>query len=121
MSTSTFERKIILELFKNQSWLDIYKLHEKFLFSPQQLAFSLEKLRKLNTIEINNTLVRLSVSGREWVLDNRSEIFLNINRNWSKSNFIKDKKLPVNEPYLPRLSSVEQSFFRSLVDEEFLR
>ncbi|MGO4909968.1 hypothetical protein ACEN2J_16725 [Pseudorhodobacter sp. W20_MBD10_FR17] len=112
MSVSSFEREIILELFKCQNWFDLYSMHERLRLSPAQVAYTVSKLSANGSIEVDGTKARLTEQGRLWVLKNRRALFLDVKRPWADSKFVSEQGFEAGQPYLPRLKSIDRTYFR---------
>lgn len=108
------EREILRKAFSKREWVDLYPLHEKTLISPGQLYAATSKFGQLGLLELNGIYVRLTDSGRRWVMTHRHSIFYDSNsRPWAapSSKWVKEPH-PATAPYLPALGRIERSFFR---------
>jgi hypothetical protein len=111
---NSVDRVLLRAAFSTPEGIDVYSLHERYLFSPAQIVVSLEKLRALTWIEIDGLNCKLTELGRQEVLRNRRAIFAtNVARLWAKSRFITE--VPTQSPttpYIPKLRTLDLKFFK---------
>ena len=113
MSTS-YEREVILSLFQAPGWFDLFELHERLLLSPAQIASVLMFLTGEGYCKVEGTKAKLTESGTIWVLRNRKKIFMVSDRKWTSTESTVSERRTPGDPYMPRLRSVDEDFFRKL-------
>lgn len=82
---SSIDRELLSEIINSETGeLNLYRLHEKFRLSPGQILSSVLKFKERNILEmIDEMNVRLTDTGRGWLIDNRRSLFLQErNRYW---------------------------------------
>ncbi|WP_288942979.1 hypothetical protein [uncultured Roseovarius sp.] len=110
----SYEREVILALFRTNDWFDLYELHDQLRLSPAQIASSVKMMGECGFCETEGLKARMTLKGMKWVLKNRKRIFLHKNRTWASSKFVKETDRDVGEPYMPRLKSIDTKFFLNL-------
>ena len=75
MALNSAERELLLELFRNRDGIDVYRLHQRYMLSPGQLAEALAAFGERGLVEYLNRRARLTDKGREWLLAGRKEMF----------------------------------------------
>lgn len=112
VSLNTHDREIIRKLFSSKDDINLFEIHAEKKLSPGQIAATLNWMEQAELIEIDGLRVRLSRQGRDWILRNRRAIFMNITRSWAKPTKCLPEALNFRVPYMPKLSSIDQNFFR---------
>lgn len=110
---------IMREVFSKSS-VSIYFLHEKYLFSPGQLARSIDKLISLNVINLTKEDINITDYGIKWILSNRNRLFLSEKNQYWKSvpEYMKCEQLDVNNIYKPNRSLLDYNFFSKIIDKQ---
>lgn len=93
MYFSSADKKILMDLFKEQSSRQLYYFYEKYNFSPAQLSRFVRTYQKIGVISVQEDFIELTEFGRKWILTNRRRIFLqtreklwrNIPSEWQKN------------------------------------
>ncbi|WP_417463223.1 hypothetical protein [Kordiimonas sp.] len=109
-------REIISLLYSNADWVDLYLLHEEKKLSPGQVAETLLLLQSEGNCDFNGVSAKLTTKGRQWVYENRKEIFFNVARSWARKTSSSEVAIAPNEPYMPDLARLDINFFRNLID-----
>ena len=111
MALQTYERELILRLFRSGGWYDLYQLHEELLLSPAQVSSAISKLKDMELVQLDGLSAKLTDAGLNWVMKNRKSLFMSVDRKWSRSEARTEPSVAVGEPYLPRLKSISTDFF----------
>lgn len=116
MGYTSSDREVIRFLFSVDEWVDLYALHEDFRLSPAQILDIIERMVKAGLAEVSGTFAKLTLSGRNWVIDARGQIFFGTNREtWrTDGREINEPRLGLGAPYLPDLSLIDRAFFIKL-------
>lgn len=111
---NSVDRVLLRAAFGAPEGIDVYSLHERYLFSPAQIVISLEKLGAVAWIEIDGLICNLTNLGRQEVLRNRRTIFANnVARHWAESRFIAQHPTQSpTTPYIPKLRTLDLKFFK---------
>jgi hypothetical protein len=112
---NSVDRVILRATFGAPDGIDVYSLHERYLFSPAQIVISLEKMRAVAWLDVDGLHCKLTKFGREQVLRNRRAIFASVvSRHWAKSAFIMETaSQQMATPYLPKIARVDLKFFKT--------
>jgi hypothetical protein len=111
---ASFEIEIIRALFRSDTWVDSFILHEKYMLSPGQLAHAVRKLLALEIVEMNGLSLRLNDKGRKWVFANRRALFMRGDRRFwaTRQDRGPGSSLSPWVPYMPKLNALRPDFFR---------
>lgn len=114
MSVPSYEREVYQRLFSHDGWLDLFELHTRWSLSPGQLSSAIEKLLEERMVEVKGTNAKLTERGRVWIVKNRREIFMDVERKWDVPKAVSEHRIAAGEPYLPRIRSLSMDFFEKL-------
>ncbi len=76
MYFSSADKKILMDLFKEQSSRQLYYFYEKYNFSPAQLSRFVRTYQEIGVILVQDDCIELTEFGKKWMLKNRKDIFL---------------------------------------------
>lgn len=95
----------------------LYYFHDKYLFSPGQLARSINKLIKKKIIICEDQYISATSEGNDWILANRKKIFFHIkNKYWKKiPDHMLAKEHALNKPYKPKQKLLDTIFFNGQI------
>lgn len=116
---SSSDREVIRFLFAADDWADLYELHTKFSLTPAQVLDIIERLAKAGFAETQGIHSRLTLEGRQWVIEARDQIFFGVgSRSWTFSDKIVSDAENQLDPYLPDLKLLDRDFFIGLAMEK---
>ena len=115
----TEDVEVLRELYRDDK-VDLYRFHQLYSISPDQLARTINHFGDLKVIEIVGDCAQLTDFGRTWVVANRRLIFLRerelewkvIPKNMQKERISKDSV------YKPNEHLIDREFFQHLVEEK---
>lgn len=114
-----FSEDILLlkELFKTGK-TELYFFHEKFMLSPAQLARSLRKFENEGLLIVKEKQVSLTDVGKEWIFENRKNLFVNEREKYWKKvpENMKVPQLGINQLYKPERKKIDKEIFLKLED-----
>lgn len=76
MYFSSADKKILIDLFKEQCNRQIYYFYQQYNFSPAQLSRFVRTYQNIDVISVHDDTIELTEFGKKWVLKNRRDIFL---------------------------------------------
>lgn len=90
--------EIIRELINNKH-VDLYDLHLKYCLSPAQVSRSVRRFIVEGIVVSQDNVIELTDYGKEWIILNRKELFLDDSRKYWKqesqdSRYKEDDMLP---------------------------
>ena len=75
--------EIIRELISNKH-VDLYDLHLKYRLSPAQISRSVQRFIAEDIVVYQDNMIALTDYGKEWIVLNRKELFLDDSRKYWK-------------------------------------
>ena len=76
---------IVIKSLLQSEVVDVHSLHVDYHLSPAQLQLSISKLVEAGIISVDETRIRLTQSGSDWIYRNRKALFLDDERRfWKK-------------------------------------
>ncbi|MEW8231482.1 MAG: hypothetical protein AB2745_14230 [Candidatus Thiodiazotropha endolucinida] len=107
----TTNKQILKVLYKASRGLEPYTLHKKFLLPPGTLYGALKRLERHEFITFQLDRIYLTETGRKYITGN-PELFLNRQEKTLKiPESFKGPMISVDEPYVPKLRELGNSFF----------
>jgi hypothetical protein len=105
---SHLERRVIVALAKAQNGLDVFSLYSKYQCSPAALLKVAKKLDERGFIQIRDSRLSMTTKGREWAMTTGGLSTPVEAKTWRAIPIeFQQPKLPINKPYVPRLSLVD--------------
>lgn len=114
MKISSSKREILNILYEQDNWVELYSLHQKYRLSPGVVAEFVSVLIDNKLIVANELSVKLTNAGRHWMYLNRKKIFYDVSRTWAVANLKNEVEMKINNPYMPRLVSIDKKFFEKI-------
>ena len=117
ITLNTADKTILVHLYKTYGVpQSLFKLHEKYAFSPAQLGGFVRKLREIGIIELQDDFILLTEGGKKWLLSNRKKIFFShVQYSWREiPEKIRKKKIGIDSLFLPQKRKLGKHFFEDI-------
>lgn len=99
------ERLIIRDLYLSAVGLHPFTFYRRYRIAPDQIVEVLNRLEEQGLAYYDQTRIKLTPTGRKWIVDNRALLLKVTDKPWRETpdEFIAPQ-LSINEPYIPNTS-----------------
>lgn len=109
----TIHRIILGQLWKAGGRLTPFHFYHRFNLSPGQISTAVRSLEKQGLATFDNNYFSITPEGQSFVLKSRMHLYGQPVRPWRQvPNEYKRPRLEANQPYLPRQSRLDRTFFK---------
>jgi hypothetical protein len=99
------ERLVIRALYLSAAGLHPFTFYRRYRIAPDHIVEVLNRLEEQGLAYYDQARIKLTPTGKKWVLDNRALLLKIPDKPWREiPNEFTAPQLPVNEPYTPNTS-----------------